>query len=144
MYATLLWTSFNNLTKSALILLHGVISLTDATSCDNLFYIFEFQKSTAGIVPPFSMGNMLPSIGGLPIDFANALIHPAFPTPMMMQPGGFPTPFQLQQMIQGQVAASFPLIRPEGIHNPMQLFQPAFSVPSTMSVNNHVKTESKR
>lgn len=110
-----------------------------------------FQKSTPTSVPPFSfgvlpsIGSLTSSIGGLPIDFASAFIHPAFRNPMMLQPGAFPTPVQLQQMIQGQVAANFPLLRPGMMQNPVQLFQPAFSVSSSVpGVNNHVKTDTKR
>lgn len=102
------------------------------------------EKSSLGSVPPFSMGAMSSTIAGLPLELASAFIHPAFPTPMMMQSGGFPTPVQLQQMIQGQVAASFPLLRPGDIQNPVQLFQPAFSVSSSgVSCSSAVKTDSK-
>ena len=64
---------------------------------------------------------------------------------MMIQPGAFPTPVQLQQMIQGQVAANFPMLRPGLMQNPIQLFQPAFPVSSAgISGNNSINTDAKR
>ena len=73
----------------------------------------------------------MPSIGGFPIDLG-PFVHPAFPQQMLMQ-GVFPTPLQLQQMIQGQVAAGMPLLRPEFVPNPLMFPPNLSSVPPTFS-----------
>lgn len=69
---------------------------------------------------PISCGS-LTTIGGLPIDIGS-FVHPAFPQQMLMQ-GVFPTPLQLQQMIQGQVAAGMPMLRPDFVPSPL-MFPP--------------------
>ncbi|XP_052771372.1 uncharacterized protein LOC128211027 isoform X3 [Mya arenaria] len=103
------------------------------------------KKEEPSPVNPETSESMTPQIGsklfpgmtsmaGLPMD-PSAMFHPAFPQQMLMgglglpgMSGGipgmgglFPTPLQLQQMIQGQVAGmgGFPFLRPDFLQGPV-------------------------
>jgi hypothetical protein len=80
------------------------------------------------------------TIGGFPIDIGS-FVHPAFPQQMLMQ-GVFPTPLQLQQMIQGQVAAGMPMLRPEFIPSSF-MFPPNMSVMAPTMFSSVLPTVAK-
>ncbi|XP_045190689.2 AT-rich interactive domain-containing protein 5B-like isoform X1 [Mercenaria mercenaria] len=99
---------------------------------------FQAPCSSKPILPVSS--STITTIGGLPVDLSS-FVHPAFPQQMLMQ-GVFPTPFQLQQMIQGQVAAGMPMLRPDFIPSPL-MFPPSMSVVAPTMFTNVMPSVAK-
>ncbi|XP_060570862.1 uncharacterized protein LOC132729138 [Ruditapes philippinarum] len=99
---------------------------------------FQPPGSSKHILPITS--NTITTIGGLPVDLSS-FVHPAFPPQMLMQ-NVFPTPLQLQQMIQGQVAAGMPMLRPDYMPSPL-MFPPNMTVVAPTMFTNVMPSVAK-
>lgn len=99
---------------------------------------FQPPSSSKPILPMSS--STITTIGGLPVDLSS-FVHPAFPPQMLMQ-NVFPTPLQLQQMIQGQVAAGMPMLRPDFMPSPL-MFPPSMSVVTPTMFTNVLPSVAK-
>ncbi|XP_052227861.1 AT-rich interactive domain-containing protein 5B-like isoform X3 [Dreissena polymorpha] len=116
----------------------------------------EPVKTEAAVSPQVGsklFPGMVTSIGGFPIDLAT-FVHPAFQSQLMMGSspglGHFPTPLQLQQMIQGQVATAMPYLRSEFLQSPAMFqvgmtpvsSQPMFTAVPPTSVRSNTANQS--